>query len=197
MRAGELLAVVAVVAAGAAWLHRAPKPTQDLQLELPPGVTVLQQQGKRAVLQVDMRGHGGLDLKIEFDGPSKDWSFHLGDSMSNNGYGGDGGHSSNDAELHIVNGRLDVFACDRFPGRDKHLLKGWPLGSKSVFLHVGDGLLRGQGGLNVQDPYLFALKGQEDPEGSPNYDLFIGINQVVAGGRTGSGVSGLTLSFTP
>jgi len=66
-----------------------------------------------------------------------------------------------------------------------------------VRFHISDGRLTGDQGLNLEHPCLWALNGQDDQEGRVNYDLFIGLNQVVAGGRVGSGVSGLKLRFTP
>ena len=209
----DLVLLLVVIAVGVAlWSRRghtqpeaAPTPQTSrildsggLHLDIPEqGVVVTTQQGPQAVLKVDMHNHPGLDVEITFDRPSRDWSFNLGDSPSNNGYGGDGGNNSNDAELQIVNGKLDVFASDQMVDGDKHLIKSWPVDGNLVRLHVSDGQLTGDNGLSVQNPALFALQGQPDREGPVNYDLYIGLNRVIAGGRVGSGVSGLKLRFTP
>lgn len=170
-----------------------------LTLDLPTSdVQQLTQAGKQALLKVDMRHHAELEVEIHFEGPSRDWSFNLGDSQSVNGYGGDSGDSTNDAEMQIVNGQLDVFASDQMGSGDKHILKAWPLNPQAgsiVRFRVGDGQLDGDNGLSVHHPCLFALKGQPDGEGPINYDLYIGLNRVVAGGRVGSGVDGLKLRF--
>ena len=171
-----------------------------LTLDLPEkDVQILSQAGKQAVLKVDMQHHAELDIELHFDSDSMDWSFNLGDSPSVNGYGGDSGDSTNDAEMEIVNGNLDVFASDQMVDGDKHILKNWPLkiaAGSTVRFRVRDGQLTGDNGLSLNHPCLFALKGQLDREGPINYDLYLGLNRVVAGGRVGSGVDGLKLSFS-
>ncbi|MBT9587225.1 hypothetical protein IV102_28030 [bacterium] len=196
---------IAVAVAVWSWRGRAESAAQPsrrlesggLRLDIPAqDVELISQQGPRAVLKVDMREHPGLDVEIQFQGPSRDWSFNLGDSSSNNGYGGDGGSTSHDAEMQIVNGRLDVFASDQIVDGDKHLVKGWPIQGESFKFQISDGRLSGDNGLSLQNTALFALKGQEDREGPVNYDLFVGVNRVIGGGRVGSGVSGLKLRFS-
>ena len=203
----DLMLVVAVIAVAVAmWSARGhSQPTAQpsrvlesggLWLDIPErDVELISQQGPQAVLKVNMREHPGLDVEVQFQGPSRDWSFNLGDSSSNNGYGGDGGSTSHDAEMQIVNGQLDVFASDQLVDGDKHLLKGWPVRGESFKFQISDGRLSGDNGLSLQNTALFALKGQEDREGPVNYDLYVGINRVIAGGRVGSGVSGLKLRF--
>jgi len=203
------LCVLVAVAAALVSRGRAKPPTaiptqvavrDGLTLDLPEkDVQVLTQQGKQAVIKVDMQHHTELDIELHFDSPSRDWSFNLGDSPSVNGYGGDSGDSSNDAEMEIVNGNLDVFASDQMVDGDKHILKNWPLhiaAGSTVKFRLRDGQLQGENGLSLNHPCIFALKGQPDREGSVNYDLFLGLNRVVAGGRVGSGVDGLKLRFS-
>ena len=80
MKPAELLTVVAVVAVGVAWLSPTPRPVPALNLQLPAGVQVLQRQDHLALLRVDMEGHAGLDLELQFTGPHKDSSFHLSET---------------------------------------------------------------------------------------------------------------------
>ncbi len=59
-----------------------------------------------------------MALELEFSGPSVEWSFNLGDSNTNNGWGGDSMTAINDAEIQILNGNLEVYGSDlldRYP----------------------------------------------------------------------------------
>lgn len=139
-------------------------------------------------------------VEVTFGGPSQDWSFNLGDSPSNNGWGGDGGDFSNDAELEIVNGKLDVFGSDDLSGEAKILLRGRDLGirpGRTVHFEIANGEVRADKDVHLKHPALFALDGQPDREGPVNYDLFIGVNRVVAGGRFGSGVAAVKVRLLP
>ena len=65
----------------------------------------------------------GLLVDLWFDDPST-WAFNLGDSKSNNGYKGDSGHSSYDAEIHNTNANsFIIYRNDQFnavPAADKY-----------------------------------------------------------------------------
>lgn len=216
MRKADLVILVAVLGVTASLWHsrRSPSsatsappitrsaeavPRSSLQLDLPgQDVEVLEEAGPQALLRVNMRAHRRLLVEITFGDPSQEWSFNLGDSPTNNGWGGDGGTCSNDAELEIVNGKLDIFGSDDLEGDQKVLLRGRDLEikpGKVVRLELANGEVTGEQGLSVRHPALFALNGQPDREGPVNYDLFVGVNRVITGGRTGSGVTGLKLTF--
>lgn len=39
--------------------------------------------------------------------------------------------------------------------------------------------------------------GQDDAEEGTNYDLYLGVNRVLVGGRIGQGLSGVKIRFLP
>ena len=169
-----------------------------LRLDLPGrDVEVLQNQAEQALLKVNMREHRRLKLKLDFDATPSGWSVNLGDSPSNNGYGGDAGQFSNDAEVQLLDEGLSVYGSDLL-GEGSHLFKSWAVkirAGQSMIWEIADGEFVCQGVGELRHPALFALAGQPDREGQVNYDLFIGLNRVVGGGRSGSGLAGATLWF--
>jgi hypothetical protein len=179
----------------------------SLQLVLPEGVEVIDQTDSSALLRIDMKGHQRLLVTAQFDSPSKEWSLNLGDSISNNGWGGDGSTNHHDAEVQILDGRFEIYASDAVgsqPPYDegKRFLRSWPevaTGPGTVQFEVADGevaLYAKDGQIEAfRHDALFALKGQPDSEAGVNYDLYLGVNRVVSQGRTGTGISKLELSF--
>lgn len=153
-------------------------------------------------------------FKIYYDGTPSGMTVDLGDSSTNDGFSGDFGTQSNDAEVQI-GGRLDIGL-------------GLDFNDLSVFAHDGyNELNRGEANTNqaqlaqinnlvkqnetviltvsnerigyrndaislsghVQSPWLYALNGQSDTEGPVNYDIFASFNRAIAGNyRLGSGV---------
>ena len=73
--------------------------------------TVVFDGDNRGRASIDASGFRGVELEIEICDPS-DWVFNVGDSISNNGGGGDGGDSSHDSELFIQDTTLSIFASD-------------------------------------------------------------------------------------
>ena len=178
-----------------------------LELVLPEGVMAIDQTDSSALLRIDMKGHQRLLVTAQFDSPSKEWSLNLGDSISNNGWGGDGSTNHHDAEVQILDGRFEIYASDAVGSQPpfdggKRFLKSWPevaTGPGTVQFEVADGevaLYDKDGRVETfQHNALFALKGQPDSEGGVNYDLYLGVNRVVSQGRTGTGISKLELAF--
>ncbi|XP_070205325.1 uncharacterized protein [Littorina saxatilis] len=134
-------------------------------------------------------------------GNSNGWTFHIGDSSTNDGFASDTGTQSNDAEMHSIN--KDLF----FYGRDK------PAGGTYGLLHRDRGILgRGDFKVTVEDglvtagnaakfTYLdsdkmFQLKGQSDKTGPVNYDVYIGLNRVVSSTpRSGTGLCDVEINW--
>ncbi|MDQ3248903.1 MAG: VWA domain-containing protein, partial [Chloroflexota bacterium] len=137
---------------------------------------------------------GGLDVNI-------------GDSISNDGYSGDSGDQSNYAEVQIEDGTLRVYGNDYTPAGDTtdshRLLRTLPdvvRGGDTISLEVANEHLgiNALGGIEVLDsPYLFALDGQADREGSTNYDLYAAFNRTVDGSSNGRGVSQVVITLYP
>ena len=136
-------------------------------------------------------------IEVLFGETVKDWNLNIADSVSNNGYSGDSGHQSHDGEAQILNGNFALYGDDHMPADEKNgkvLASAEGLGSPgaTVVFEVSNNRLvwqndRGLDG-EVKSPYIFCLAGQPDTEGQVNHDIFIGINQVINGNRTGSGV---------
>ena len=127
----------------------------------------------------------------------KYWTFNIGDSVSNNGYGGDSGHQSRDGEIQILDGNLTIFGDDFMEADQKN---GKVLGQanalatsdSTVIFDIGNNRLdwRNDRSLDgsVRSPHIFSLGGQEDREGPVNYDVYLGLNRVINGDRTGKGL---------
>lgn len=130
------------------------------------------------------------------------WTVNIGDSVSNNGYAGDGGDQTNDAETQILNTQLSVYGSDNSPSYLTNILSisGVLSKSRAITLCAANNSLNFEYGLNksskgmVNAEYLYALAGQSDQEGAVNYTLYAGFNRVISGGdRTGTGATAVTI----
>lgn len=54
---------------------------------------------------------GCVKLRIHFEDPVRDWSVNVGDSPTNDGYGGDAGTTNYAAEMEVRQGVLSVFTA--------------------------------------------------------------------------------------
>lgn len=132
---------------------------------------------------------------IEFKQKGTGWTVNIGDSISNNGFAGDGANQSNDAELQILDGIMSIYGSDDIPSEVRLLLKYSPVAEKkrvSIKLNIKNQFLgwesNGKQG-EVNSQYLYALDGQRDNEGPINYDIYAAFNRTIASSdRNGSGV---------
>ncbi|MFZ5952198.1 MAG: hypothetical protein ACOYXC_15945 [Candidatus Rifleibacteriota bacterium] len=135
-------------------------------------------------------------IELIFAGSIEGHLLNIGDSSTNNGFGGDGATQSRDSEAQIVNGDFSVFGDDFAPtGEEKVLasVKGLAKPDSSVIIEIGNNFIawKTSDGItgSVNSPFIFSLDGQEDKEGPVNHDIFIGLNQVVDGNyRSGKGL---------
>nr|KAG5690529.1 hypothetical protein BaRGS_014662 [Batillaria attramentaria] len=115
---------------------------------------------------------------------STDWSFNVGDSSTNNGWGGDAATQDSDAEVHSRS-RTILFYGKGIPGSwYGHLYSGQDFIDDAVTLNVADELAVANNGndlLYFNTYKTFALNGQADSEGPINYDVYLGMNRVIAG----------------
>ena len=128
------------------------------------------------------------------------FSFHLTDAENTNGFGGDGGQSCYDAELHTNNGLLQLFGNDLSSPPSAEIFRSpiatqgciaFSVVAEDQFLEVfGDatGIAAGNDLLRL-DPPVCADPAQADLD----HTWFIGINQVTSGTRTGTGLVQLDL----
>jgi hypothetical protein len=124
-------------------------------------------------------------------------NLNIGDSITNNGGGGDAATQSNDAELNI--GAVQPTATDMYVFDNDDLDFPFPVirnvaGPFVVLdLVIGNRFVLWDNHLGVQGgftgPGLFALEGQPDSEGPVNYNIFAAFNRVISGpSRQGVGV---------
>jgi hypothetical protein len=147
---------------------------------------------------------------IQYDANPWGWSVNIGDSRSNNGYKGDGGDQSNDAELQIGANINDYPSHnDMFVYGNDNYKDGQPLVKVPDIVSQGSTLSltvfnnqiqwnnhSGNSG-NLNSPYLYALDGQSDFEGPVNYDIFAAFNRSIDGiYRPGSGVSQVKITLS-
>jgi len=134
-------------------------------------------------------------FNIEYKKKAAGWTVNIGDSISNNGFAGDGADQSNDAEVQILDNVLSVYGSDYIPPEVRLLLQYSPIVEgkhASIRLTVKNQYLswsyNGQKG-DLSSQYLYALKGQRDDEGLLNYDIYAAFNRTIASAdRNGSGV---------
>jgi Ca2+-binding RTX toxin-like protein len=137
-------------------------------------------------------------------------SVNIGDSETNNGFSGDWGTQSNDAEMQIgtvaeevgLDRNLAALGNDSIPpGQTTMTEQRQFVGSgSSVKLTVGDRFLSWDNGAgafgSLSSPYLYALNGQTDTEGPINYDIFAGFNRSIDGTyRPGTGVTQVSITL--
>jgi hypothetical protein len=166
-----------------------------------------------AISLVNSSGQGHALLKLVLDAKNTEFTrarieihfaekveghvLNIGDSITNNGFGGDSATQSRDSEAQVVNGDLTVFGDDTVsPEKEKVLVsvKEFVRPGSKVTFEIADNYFSwhnndGASG-SINSPHIFCLSGQEDKEGKVNYDIFIGLNQVVDGNyRGGKGVA--------
>jgi len=151
-----------------------------------------------AVIRINLNPAGSGFVRAVFDlkygSAPIGWTLNVGDSQSNNGFGGDGGDQSNDAEMQLYGSKLSVFGRDGTPRRNVlNLTSAVAPGAFSV--EVSNERLVWTGG-DLNSEYLYALAGQPDFEGPVNYDVYAGFNRTIGNGsRRGSGLSSVTITL--
>ena len=165
---------------------------------------------RQGVLAIDFRqacGGNTQTCKLRFDfsfAPGHSgWNFNIGDS-SNNGYGGDSGHTSNAAEVHNINQNFFVYS-NTLPGYASYsqdgrlnvdnvanVVKGnftVVIGDEFVMFDNSNGIQRA-----YQSRYLFTLNGQPTTYGTPDYLISLGMNRVITSNfRSGTGLCRATI----
>jgi len=151
---------------------------------------------------------------VEYDGDPLGMSVNIGDSATNNGHGGDAATQSNDAEMqigvspsafgmnHPQQNDLLVFGNDYYRSQPDHIdplfsVPDLVSNGTKITLTVSNESLgwdnhSGTSG-HFKSPYLYALNGQPDDEGSVNYDVYAAFNRSMSSSRSGSGVSKVTI----
>lgn len=131
------------------------------------------------------------------------WSVNIGDSVTNDGWSGDYGTQSNDAEIEVNGSELHVYGNDYTPPpperRQLLYVPNFVASGGTAILTVSDGhvgwqSLTTEGAIN--SAYLYALRGEPDSEGVvPNYNIYAAFNRVIYGNRPGTGVSWVRITL--
>lgn len=144
-------------------------------------------------------------ITIYYEDTPTGLTLNIGDSITNNGGGGDAGTQSNDAEIQIggLEPNSEMFDDLLVFGRD-----GIDINRGTQKIAQIDNIVRSGESISftisneriqyenkyfplegdIVSPWLYALAGQPDSEGPTNFEIFASFNRVIAGGRWGTGV---------
>ncbi|MCX6046148.1 MAG: VWA domain-containing protein, partial [Chloroflexi bacterium] len=175
------------------------------------GVTVLEESGNISLLRLTLDPHSTGYVKARFDitygNTPSGLSVDIGDSISNDGYGGDNGNQSNNAEVQIAGNELSIYGNDTTKAsetidhkRQLKLLRNAVRAGETISLEVSNerlGLNTASGIEVINSPYLFALNGQADRLGSNNYDIYAAFNCPVVCNTAGAGVTKVVITLYP
>ncbi len=163
-------------------------------------------------LRADMTNWTAMVASFDVDLPDNvnsldHWALNIGNSPSNNGWGGDGSQFANDSEIQLWRNGVQVLSNDYglnatgnvfLPG----VSPATDLAGDFVEATVCDGYFSWEndaGFTETISPYLFQIDGDEadfQAGGSNDSILWIGINRTVGTPyRSGSGVQNMTLTF--
>ncbi|HSH05825.1 MAG TPA: carboxypeptidase regulatory-like domain-containing protein [Anaerolineae bacterium] len=168
---------------------------------------ILSPENNETVFKLNLQPNQKAVFTVDFDDASSGWLVNIGDSATNNGYGGDDGTQSNDSELQIRNSMMSIYANQTVPPAETtddlyHLLSVPNLinNGMTLQLEVSNEHLFWDNNNDItaelNSPYIYALNGQTDSEGSINYDIFASFNRSInSAWRTGSGVSQVTVDI--
>lgn len=137
-------------------------------------------------------------FSIYNNGSPSGWSINIGDSSTNNGWAGDAGTQSRDAEIQVYNNALSVYENQHGGSGSIHSQSGHlpNYDSKNVRYKIEDRKFSYWKNFNtssttrVVSKDLFALDNQNDTEGPENYTIYAGFNRTVGSSyRSGSGIT--------
>ena len=162
----------------------------------------------QAVIKMDFSGpYKGAKLLLDYGESPRLWTLDISDSPTGDGFGGDNGTTSNNAETQIHNRQLRIYG-NSLPGYMEASTNGGNLmkvvdnfvkkGSK-VSLDISDERvewIQGRKRDYMESEFLFTLSRQATLFGRMEQDVFVGFNRVVrAPHRHGSGLCRVTISL--
>jgi hypothetical protein len=137
---------------------------------------------------------------VEYEGTPWGWGVNIGDSPTNNGYGGNSGGPEHAAELQVLNQLLTVYNDPGIPGQvDNMLNQQLSLVNGSVHFAVADQALSiGQPRSILATPVtrtLFQIPDPNIPSDPARWSIYAGFNHVVDPNtnRYGCGVRSVTI----
>jgi len=167
---------------------------------------IIAQSGDMYLLEVNLRPGGGCSDKTSvliscyYAASTSGWLLNIGDSITNDGYGGDAGTQSCDAESYVINNGVTSYlhaheneydGCQRFSLTSGHIPA---TGYRNVRYWVENNMMSVDKNFDenweyLNTNYFYALDGRYDAEGPEDYKIYIGINRVIGGTyRSGSGL---------
>lgn len=142
-----------------------------------------------------------LQINMTFDTDPSGFTFNIGDSISNDGYAGDYGDQSNDAEVHSLGRTILFYGKEIRPYLSYGLLyQRDNFITQQVKVDIMDELAAAHNGhdyLLVNSFKMFALNGQADATGPVNDDIYLALNRVVTGrpDRYGNGLCKVSIGW--
>ena len=150
----------------------------------------------QALAKVDLKGCKVAHIVAEYERGSSGWTLNIGDSPTNDGYGGDAGTSLNDAEIQVLGSNMTVYTSEATAPTEAIARQDFQLTQGALKFMVGHQFLswgNPYGVLNT--PISKRLFSQ--PDAADGSMFYIGLNRVVSGPgtRVGSGLVRIMLSF--
>jgi hypothetical protein len=138
---------------------------------------------------------------VEYEGTPWGWTVNLGDSPTNDGYGGNSGGAEHAAEIQVLNQQLTVYNDPKIPGQvDSMLNQQVSLTNGSLKFGIADEILAvGQPRTILATPVtktLFQIPDSNLASNDPARSLiYAGFNRVVSGrpDRYGCGARSVTI----
>lgn len=138
-----------------------------------------------------------VNVLVEYEGEPSGWTLNLGDSATNNGFGGDAGTTRNNAELQVLEQQMSVYNASDDPDTvDRLVHQHLALDDGAIRLTVADQTVGwGQPRGILQTPGLGRLFAIPDEVGDER-SIYLGINRVINDtNRRGCGVRRVLVSF--
>jgi hypothetical protein len=166
-----------------------------------PEIHVSESAGNQLLLQLDLSFYKRAQFDIQFQDEALEGScLNIGDSPTNDGWGGDAGQFSHNAEMQIIgpSGGFLLYGSDEMnkaadaskKAQKSVLIKGEPalvLPKDNLKIEIANDMVgwvnsRTNKPEKIESPYLFALNGQADAKhGGANDNLvFAAFNRVIA-----------------
>ena len=154
----------------------------------------------RTVAKIDLgRECKCANIVAEYEGLPLGWTMNIGDSPSNDGYGGDAGSADSEAEMQIVNQDMSVYSSALGPGIvDNLMTQHFGLNNAALkFVVCNQSLSFGNPNGVLRTPNSKLLYALPDAGAGNNSLLYVGLNRVVSGpgARVGKGLRRATISF--
>jgi len=151
--------------------------------------------------------HNKAIFEVTYDKQPTGWTVDICDSKSCDGYGGDAGHTSNAAEVEILNTGFNAYR-NTLHGHPDSTGESLRLFSKPVSISQGTTVsleisneslewnFPNEKG-KLESDRLFTLNGQTPTYGTVDYDIYVAFNRVITGrpDRNGSGAASVHIKL--